>query len=88
MGQALYHDGACTCATLAKLTQKVGLSGRVIFESHILSEIYALSNLGNAKVSVLKMSDFSILGGAAATNLNIFVPKQFVTVRVRKVVFI
>ena len=31
MGQALYHDGACTCATLANLTQKVGLSGREIF---------------------------------------------------------
>jgi len=28
MGQALYHDGACTCATLANLTQKVGLPGR------------------------------------------------------------
>ena len=28
MGQALYHDGACTCATLANLIQKVGLPGR------------------------------------------------------------
>jgi len=28
MGQALYHDGSCTCATLANLTQKVGLPGR------------------------------------------------------------
>ena len=28
MGQALYHDGACTCATLANLTQRVGLPGR------------------------------------------------------------
>jgi len=33
MGQALYHDGACTCATLANLTQKVGLPGRAIFET-------------------------------------------------------
>jgi len=32
MGQALYHDGACTCATLANLTQKVGLPGREKFE--------------------------------------------------------
>jgi len=31
MGQALYHDGACTCATLANLTQKVGLPGRETF---------------------------------------------------------
>jgi len=34
MGQTLYHDGACTCATLANLTQKVGLPGRETFQSH------------------------------------------------------
>ena len=32
MAQTLYHDGACTCATLANLTQKVGLPGRGNFQ--------------------------------------------------------
>jgi len=39
MGQALYHDGACTCATLANLTQKVGLPGRGTFHGTCLRKI-------------------------------------------------
>jgi len=54
MGQDLYHDGACTCATLANLTQKVDLPGRGNFHSQKRHFLYKSDFL---KIDVVTISE-------------------------------
>ena len=51
MGKALYHDGACTCAIFANLTQKVGLPGRGILQ-HFWPQVKRDSHLSCEFISV------------------------------------